>query len=306
MLVGFAKRQRYRVGCAAHRLVLVISAAMIFTAEAASQDAAALWGIHAHLQDRRGLARQRSAVVVAEIAGMESVPRVACKLGVEFRVRYRVVEDLWDEPDSPLKPGQVVSKGFVDCREKRLDSPPFAIGVKVLLYCGKKVGYSCLPPAQYTEENLHKVQAWLDDLRGQEGDSALLQVHERFLRSDELLREIPAGRPLVINGETSQPFLFIGQIKGIEPPLPRDPVPMSVAMRRRMEIAVSKVLWGEYKEATVQAWCNSPECGGAQPNEKVIMHCYATRSLAECSPPSVYSPEKKKKVEDWIAGQIRN
>jgi len=296
MLFGFRKAR-----CAALLLVLTVS-----SAATASQDAAAPRGIHARLQDHRALARQRGAILVAEISQIESLPHASCKSGVEHRVTYRIVETLWEDPDSPEEPGYIVSKGFVDCREKPLDSPPFAVGVKVLLYCGKLHGYSCLPPAQYTDENLHTVRTWLDELRAEEGDSALLQVHERLLQSAELLRKVPAGRPVAINGELSQPFVFTGQVKSIEPPPLRGPTPMSVSVRRHMEIVVSRMLWGDFQEPMVHAWCNSPKCGGALPVENVILHCYVTRSLAECSPPSSYSEEKLRKVEAWVAEQSRN
>ena len=299
MLFGFPKAQS--AGIAALLLVLTVCAAAT-----ASPDAAALRAIHGRLQDYRALARQRGAIFVAEISKIESIPHASCKSGVEHRVAYHVVEVLWDEPDSLAQPGYIVSKGFVDCREKPLDSPPFAVGVKVLLYCGKLDGYSCLPPAQYSDENLHTVQTWLDQLRAEEGDPALLQVHEHLLQSAELLRKVPAGRPVVTNGELSRPFVFTGQVKSIEPPRLQGPTPMSVGIRRYMEITVSKVLWGDFKDPVVHAWCNSPKCGGAQPDETVILHCYATRSFAQCSPPSSYSEEKLKKVESWVAEQSRN
>lgn len=282
---------------------VLMLALIVCSAAVASQDTAALRKIHARLQDHRGLAHQRGAVFIAEIMRVESVPHVSCKSGVEHRVKYRVIESLWDEPDSSVEPGYVVSRGFIDCREKALESPPFGIGVKVLIYCGRLDGYSCLPPAEYTSQSFQQVQTWLADLRGEEGDPALLQIHERLLRSAELLRKLPPGRPLVINGETSRPFLFTGQVKSIEPPPSPGPMPMSVGIRRYMQIAVSKVLWGEFGEQTVQAWCNSPHCGGAQANQNVILHCYAARAHAECSPPSVYSEEKLRKVESWVAEQ---
>jgi hypothetical protein len=119
-----------------------------------------------------------------------------------------------------------------------------------------------------------------------EGDPALLQVHESLLESTEMLSKLPAGTPVVIGGELGWPFLFTGQVRGIAPPPSHGPVPMSTVPRRYMEIAVSKVLWGKFDKSMVRAWCNSMTCGGAQPNEEVILHCRATRLLAsECSPP---------------------
>lgn len=287
--------------CAADLAALLL----VFTGSAATASQnAAFWKIHAQLQDHRKLAQQRGAVLIAEITKLESIPRPSCKAGVEHRATYRVVESLWNEPDSPEKPGYLISRDFIDCTEKPLTSPPFAVGVRVLLYCRRLKRYGCLSPALYSEESFHQVQQWLDHLSAEEGDAALLQVHESLLHSAELLRSVPAGRPVAVNGELGWPFLFTGQVKSIEPPPLQVPIAMSVAIRRYMEIAVSKVLWGKFEETVVHAWCNSTYCGGAQPKENVIMHCQATRlARFECSPPSVYSEEKLKKVESWVAGQ---
>lgn len=297
MPFDFLKTLERSAAAAALALVLIPP-----VATASTQDTAALPEIRAKVQDHRTLAQEHGAILVAEITRMQSIPRATCKSGVEHRVTYRVVENLWVEPDSPVKPGYIVSKGFIDCREKQLATPPFAIGAKVLLYCGRLDRYGCLPPTLYTDESLHRVQSWLDALRSGEGDPALLQIHERLLYSAELLRKVPPGRPVVINGELGQPFLFTGQVRSIEPLPSREPVPMSVRSRRYLKVAVSKVLWGEFIEPIVQAWCNSLECGGAQPNDIIILHCQAAR-FAECSSPSVYSDEKLKKLESWVAEQ---
>jgi len=76
---------------------------------------------------------------------------------------------------------------------------------------------------------------------------------------------------------------------------------MSVIPRLHMDVAVSQVLWGELNEPVVHAWCNSRACGGAELNEKVIVHCEPTVSFAECTAPAVYSEDTLKKVQSWVA-----
>jgi hypothetical protein len=264
-----------------------------------AQSAAPLEEIHSLLKNHRKLAQEHGSILVAEITKMEAIRRSACKSGIEHRVTYRVVENLRVEPDSPIEPGYVITEGFVDCGKKQLPSPPFAVGVKVLLYCGRLERYNCLPPTSNKTDNSERLDAWLDALRHDEGDPALLQVHESLLESSEILSKVPTGRPVVIKGELGWPFLFTGRIKSIEPH-PQGPLaPISVLPRRYLEISVSKILWGKPQQLDLRAWCNSPKCGGAQPNENVILHCHTTLSFAECSPPAAASQEILDKVESW-------
>jgi hypothetical protein len=120
--------------------------------------------IHARVQDHRRLAHEHGSILIAEITKMEAIQRGTCNSGIEHRVAYRVVESLWAASDSPVEPGYILTKGFIDCRNKQLASPPFAVGVKVLLYCGGRHFY-CLPPALNTADNSTKLHAWLDVLR---------------------------------------------------------------------------------------------------------------------------------------------
>ncbi len=237
-------------------------------------------------------------VFAGEISQMQTIPRPTCKAGVENRVVYRVTETLWVEPNSHVKPGYIVAKDFIDCREKPLRSPPFAAGGKVLVYCRVRRGFDCLPPVEFTDGNLRDIRTWLDDLSREEGTPALLQIHEALLQSAALMQKRTATLPLLINGEPYRPFLFVGQISDIEK-LPEHPV-FLVQPRLHMDIAVSQILWGDFKEPVVRAWCNSLACGGAELSEKVILHCYATPSIAECTAPARYSEDSLKKVESWV------
>lgn len=279
-------------------VVLLLLGLALGTPLLSAQSAAPLEQIHSLLMNHPKLAQEHGNILVAEITKMEAIRRNACKSGIEHRVTYRVVENLWVEPDSPVEPGYVITKGFVDCREKQLASPPFAIGVKVLLYCGRLHLYNCLPPAPNTTENSEKLHIWLDALRHDEGDPALLQVHEDLLESSEILSKAPAGRPVMIKGELGWPFLVTGRINSIEP-RPWPPAFITVMPRRYLEISILKILWGKPQQLNLRAWCNSPKCGDAQANENVILHCHTTLSFAQCSPPATASEGNLQKVESW-------
>lgn len=192
-----------------------------------------------------------------------------------------------------------MNKGFIDCAEKPLPSPPFDVGTKVLVYCETRRSFACLPPVEGTNENGRRVRSWLDELQAAEGGPALLQIHERLRQSDMLLRNTSPGAELVLNGQGGRPFIFVGQITRAQK-LSDFPA-IVVVPRLEMDIAISRILWGDYKDSSVAAWCNSSRCGGGVSGETVIMHCYATRPRAECSAPAPYSHDAIKRMETWIA-----
>ena len=259
--------------------------------------------IFKRLQDHQGVARNHALIFEGEITRLQVIPRRACKAGVEHRLTYRISEILWAEPDSPATSGYTVSKGFIDCTERPLSSPPFIVGTRVLVYCETKLNLVCLSPVEITNKNRMKVRSWLDELRAAEGDPALLQIHERLRQSDELLRKTRLGAQPVLNEEGGDPFLFVGQVTSVQNL--SDFPNLTVLPRLEMDIAVSRVLWGSYKDTAVIAWCNSARCGGATAGETVIMHCYAARPPTECSAPASYSDDSLKKVETWIAEASR-
>jgi len=133
-----------------------------------------LAAISKRLQDHRGVAQHRALIFEGEIVRLQAIRRPTCRAGVEHRVTYRISQILWQEPDSPETPGYTVSKGFIDCGEKPLPSPPFVVGTKVIVYCETTRSFSCLPPVELTGKNREKVRSWLEELRAAEGDPALL------------------------------------------------------------------------------------------------------------------------------------
>jgi hypothetical protein len=142
------------------------------------------------------------------------------------------------------------------------------------------------------------VRSWLDELQAAEGGPALLQIHERLLQSEALLRKTPPGTPPLLNGESTSPLLFIGQVSRVQK-LSNFPTRL-ILPRLEMDVKVARVLWGGYEDTILAAWCNSSQSGGAIAGETVIMHCYTTRPRAECSAPALYSDGALKKMETWI------
>lgn len=263
-----------------------------------------LSGISRRLHDHRALAQHHALVFEGEITRLQEIPRPTCSGGVEHRVTYRILQILWSEPDSPETPGYTVNKGFIDCTEKPLPSPPFVVGARVFVYCETRRSFTCLPPVEGTSKNGKKVRSWLDEIQAAEGGPAMLQIHERLLQSEALLRKTPPATPPLLNGENSSRFVFIGQIVRVQK-LSDFPT-LRIVPRLEMDVKVSRVLWGDYKDTVLAAWCNSSRCGGAMAGETVIMHCYATHPRAECSAPVPYSDDAFKKMETWVGELGRN
>jgi hypothetical protein len=92
-------------------VVLLLLGLALGTPLLSAQSAAPLEQIHSLLMNHPKLAQEHGNILVAEITKMEAIRRNACKSGIEHRVTYRVVENLWVEPDSPVEPGYVITKG---------------------------------------------------------------------------------------------------------------------------------------------------------------------------------------------------
>src|SRR5215471_7105255 len=260
-----------------------------------AESSESLAAIHNRLKNHRRLAQNHAVVFAGKITSLQAIPQPTCKAGIEHRVTYRISEILWVEPDFPEAPGYIVTKGFIDCTEKPLVSPPFVIGARVLVYCEARHAFACLPPVELTKANAMSVRSWLDELQAAEGGPALLQIHERFLQDAALVRRAPPG----MSAYAPRPFLFIGKVTRIQK-LPKHYI-CTVCPRLDMDLSLSRVLWGDYKDSVVHTSCNSLQCGGTTIGETVFMLCYATSYSTECSSPALYSEDALKKLESWIA-----
>lgn len=230
---------------------------------------------------------------------METIPTTKCKAGVEHKVTYLLAKILWIGPDSIEEPGRLVpSKAFIDCTEKPLPSPPFGVGAKVIVYCEARMNFDCLAPIELTS-NGARVQAWLDEVEAAEGSPALLQIHQRLLEYAALVRRTAPRMPVY----PTAPFLFVGKVVSLEgaPCISAKPCMSPVVPRRSMELAVSRILWGDFTRSVVHASCNSWRCGDATAGETVFMSCGRISSSLDCSSPAPYSDDALPKVENWLA-----
>jgi hypothetical protein len=261
----------------------------------------ALLEFHEHLRDWRGMARQHAFVFVGDISRMESIGQRRCHSGTEQKLEYTVSELLWNEPDSPVSKGYKLSKGFIDCIQRR-PPPPFQLGSKVIALCGVSRGlaYICLSPVQFTPDNLKNVEGWIDELRHEEGDPALLQIHERLVEDADLVRNSKLQAPeraFTLNGEVKQPIALLGEITWVEPP----PKVWTVMPRREMHISIGRLLLGNYQDSQITSWCNSLDCGGATARTAVIAYCRVREhSPAECLISMTLAEQNVEKMEKWI------
>jgi hypothetical protein len=94
---------------------------------------------------------------------------------------------------------------FIDCRPAALP-PAFVPDAKVIVYCEAEpgAGYNCATPILFTNARYAKVQGWVEQLRQQEGDRVLLQIHHHLRGSLELA--------------PSRPLVLFGQVNSIAPP----------------------------------------------------------------------------------------
>jgi hypothetical protein len=255
--------------------------------------------IHEAVQDWRTMARIHGFVFVGEIAIMRRLPTRACRSGSEEKLEYVVRDLLWRDPDSYLRDGDLVNKGFVDCIQKPLPAP-FKEGSKVIVLCSARpaLGDICSLPAQATERNLNRVRQWVAELRSRQIDPVLLHVHQRLLDDGDLMRKPnhPQGA-FTLNGEVLHPLVFSGKVTWIAP------VPMihTVTTPRMIDIGISRLLFGDESEPQIRVACRLNRCLDATVGAKVVGYCRVGRVGAQDCLVSIASPETATpKVNEWL------
>lgn len=251
-----------------------------------------LWTLHPPLEDPPRLAQKQGFFFDGEISRNEEIHQKRCASGRERKIEYRINELLWDYPDSVLGPGYKVGKDFIDCRQTAL--PTWGPGTRVIAYCEALAGqgYNCLPPVGFTHDRLFRVRQWIDELKGQEGNPELLKMHVRLRDSLELA--------------PSRPLLLLGKVTWVTPKR-QFGAPQSIAIVPTMRIAVSRLLWGYYKEAEVTADCPHRDCSTIAVDANVIAYCEAMggvyyRPPAGCTLVSTETSEDNiHRVEQWAA-----
>jgi len=249
-----------------------------------------LWALHAPLEDPDRLAKKQGFLFEGEISRNEEVHQHRCDSGLERKIAYRITQVLWDYPDSLLRPGYTVSKDFIDCRRTPL--PSWEPRTRVIVYCETLLGqgYNCLAPVMFTDNRLFRVKQWIAELSSREGNPELLKMHS--LLRDSL--ELTPNRPLFL----------LGQVTWVTPK--RSFAVHSIAIVPIMRVAVSRLLWGYYKEAEVNAYCPHRDCSNVAVGANVIAHCQAMGVYP--GPPATCtlvtpdaSEENVKRAERWAA-----
>ncbi len=246
-----------------------------------------LWALHEPLQDFERLAKHQGFVFVGEVSRNEKIRQRRCASGVEQKVSYRVSQVLWNYANSLVGPGYEVSKGFIDCRPT--PRIPFGEGTKVIAYCEAEPGqgYNCHAPVLFTDDRLSNVQSWVDELRHNEGDPMLLQIHNRLRDSLEL--------------GPSRPLVLFGQIARIDPPSYINAVPIA----RYMHVTPARLLWGYNKTPEVLVDCPFRNCSDMAVGAKMIVYCEQL-SVYEGPPgrcsfaSAAFTDENVRRVEEWV------
>jgi hypothetical protein len=250
---------------------------------------ATLSALHARLEDPDRLAKKQGFLFDGVINRKLAIHQPRCTSGLERKIEYRVDQVLWDYPDSMLRPGYVVSKDFIDCREASL--PTWATGTRVLVYCEALPGqgYDCLAPVRFTEERHLRIKQWIRELAGREDNPELLKMH--YLLHDSL--ELAPTRPLLLIGKVT--WVTLKSSIGIA---------QSIAILPTMHVNVTRLLWGYYKDAEVVAVCPHHDCSGVAVGANVIAYCQAMdiyrHPPANCPLVSVEASEENvHRVEQW-------
>ena len=250
-----------------------------------------LWTLHAPLEDPDRLIRKQGFLFDGVINRKLAIHQPRCTSGLERKIEYRVDQVLWDYPDSLLRPGYLVSKEVIDCRQASL--PTWATGTRVLVYCEAlpRQGYDCLAPVRFTDNRLLRVKQWIGELAGKEGNPELLKVH--YLLHDSL--ELTPSRPL----------LLIGKVTWVTPKRSLG-VPQTILLLPTMRVGVTRLLWGYYKEPEVIAVCPHRDCSGVAVGANVIAFCQVMdvyrQPPANCPLVSLNAGEENvHRAEQWAA-----
>jgi hypothetical protein len=247
--------------------------------------------LRAPLEDPDRLAKKRGFLFDGVINRKLAIHQSRCTSGLERKIEYRVDQVLWDYPDSLLRPGDLVSKEVIDCRQASL--PTWATGTRVLAYCEalSGQGYDCLAPVRFTDDRLFRLKQWIADLSLREGNPELLKMH--YLLHDSL--ELAPSRPL----------LLIGRVTWVTPSRSLG-APQTIAMLPTMRVNMTRLLWGYYKEAEVVAVCPHRDCSRVAVGANIIAYCQAMdvyrRPPANCTLASLDASEENiHRAEHWAA-----
>jgi len=222
---------------------------------------------------------------VGEIASLGPVFDGVCKEAVNQNVDFAVTDlllgDLSDD---------TFHYGYPNCTRQPLPSPPFTLHARVILYCHHR--HLCFQPLPATPERVKTVRAWIAEARRPEDDAAF----------DAFSRAIKKANPLAPNRD----LIFEGEIASIEP---AGILVCRIAIPRKVEINVVKVLYGETTAGAIETGYGSVNCPSPLPlsvrlRAKVIVYCTTQLHMPQvCLTPVEDSPRRMAAVNAWIAAQ---
>ena len=241
--------------------------------------------IHEYLKgDIKARTFTSPVLFVGEITSLGPVFQGVCKSAVGETVDFAVTElllgDLSDD---------TFHNSYVNCTRQPLPSPPFTLHARVILYChSDKV---CLQPVPATPERVSAVRAWIDEARRPEDDAAVARLRAAIKKAN-----LRAGTDLI----------FEGQIASIEP---TGTFVCTIAIPRKVEINIVKVLYGESAAGPIETSYGSTNCPSPLPlsvrlHAKVIVYCTAQLHMPQvCLTPVEDSARRLSYVGGWIVAK---
>ncbi len=220
---------------------------------------------------------------VGEISSLGPVFDGICKEAVNENVDFAVTELLLGDLSE-----DAFHYGYPNCTRQPLPSPPFALHSQVILYCHHRD--LCFQPVPATAERVKTIRLWIAEARRPEDDAAFV----------ELRRAIKKASPLA----PKRDLIFEGEIASIEPI--GKPVCL-IAIRRKVDINVVKVLFGEPTVGPIETGYGSTNCPIPTPlsvrlHAKVIVYCKSQLHMPQiCLTPVEDSPRRLAAVKARIA-----
>jgi hypothetical protein len=222
---------------------------------------------------------------VGEITALGPVFDGVCKEAVNQTVDFAVPELLLGDLSE-----NAFHYAYPNCTRQPLPSPPFTLHAQVILYCHHH--HLCFQPVPATPERVQTIRAWLAEARRPEDGAAFEELRKTIRKASPL----QAGRDLV----------FEGEIASIEPAGTHPTC--TIALPRKVEISVVKVLFGESPSGPIVTGYGSVNCPSPLPlsvrlHAQVIVYCATQKYMPQvCLKPVEDSPRRLAQVSAWIAG----
>ncbi len=222
---------------------------------------------------------------VGEITSLGPVYQGVCKEAVNQTVDFSVTELLLGDLSE-----DAFHYGYPNCTRQPLPSPPFSLHAPVILYCHHH--HLCFHPVPATPERVKAIRAWMTEARRPEDEAA-------FAKLRQAIRKAKPPRP-------DRDLIVEGEIASIEPF--GAPV-CTIALPRKVEINVVKVLFGEPLTGPLQTNYGSVNCPIPLPlsvrlHAKVIVYCATQKNMPQiCLKPVEDSARRLTEVGAWIAAQ---